>query len=266
MPSLLVVLSGATRWTQQDGSQRPTGFWAEEFVEPHKAFTAAGIELTVVTPGGRPAVVDEGSLSPQSNNGDEEKVAELRAYLENVKDLLASPGRLEDVDPAGFDGVFIPGGHGPMQDLAVNEDVARVLQALLPDRSKVVAGLCHGPAAFLPAGDEEGKWLFKGRRLTAFTDEEETQTGLAPTPLADRQPPPGRRGRLRTGSGVGLARDRRRQPRHRPEPGLRGRRRTRGPQGTRRAGLSHGRSAAPDRRDRPGRPAGSAPTGTGGSA
>ncbi|QIQ02203.1 type 1 glutamine amidotransferase domain-containing protein [Streptomyces liangshanensis] len=179
MPSLLVVLSGATRWTQQDGSQRPTGFWAEEFVEPHKAFTAAGIELTVVTPGGRPAVVDEGSLSPQSNNGDEEKVAELRAYLENVKDLLASPGRLEDVDPAGFDGVFIPGGHGPMQDLAVNEDVARVLQALLPDRSKVVAGLCHGPAAFLPAGDEEGKWLFKGRRLTAFTDEEETQTGLA---------------------------------------------------------------------------------------
>ncbi|MFF2525043.1 type 1 glutamine amidotransferase domain-containing protein [Streptomyces liangshanensis] len=179
MPSLLMVLSGATKWTQQDGSQRPTGFWAEEFVEPHKAFTAAGIELTVVTPGGRPAVVDDISLTAQANNGDEEKVAELRAYLENVKDLLASPGRLEDVDPAGFDGVFVPGGHGPMQDLAVNEDVARVLQALLPDRSKVVAGLCHGQAAFLPAGDEKGQWLFKGRRLTSFTDEEETQTGLA---------------------------------------------------------------------------------------
>ncbi|MYV57993.1 type 1 glutamine amidotransferase domain-containing protein [Streptomyces sp. SID3212] len=181
MSSLLVILSGATRWTQQDGTQRPTGFWSEEFAEPHKAFTEAGVELTIVTPGGRPAVVDELSLTVEANNGDEEKVAELRAYLEreDVKKLLAAPGRLEDVDPSAFDGVFIPGGHGPMQDLAVNEDVARVLQTLLPDQSKVVAGLCHGQAAFLPAGDDEGQWLFKGRRLTSFTDEEETQTGLA---------------------------------------------------------------------------------------
>ncbi|MBM9506562.1 type 1 glutamine amidotransferase domain-containing protein [Actinacidiphila acididurans] len=179
MPSLLVILTGATRWTQKDGSQRPTGFWSEEFVEPHKAFTAAGVELTVVTPGGRPAVVDELSLTAQANGGDEAKVAELRSYLDGVRDLLAHPGRLEDADPAAYDGVFIPGGHGPMQDLAVNEDVARVLETLLPDPSKVVASLCHGQAAFLAAGDADGQWLFKGRRMTSFTDEEETQTGLA---------------------------------------------------------------------------------------
>ncbi|SDN43126.1 type 1 glutamine amidotransferase domain-containing protein [Actinacidiphila guanduensis] len=179
MPSLLVILTAATRWTQKDGSQRPTGFWSEEFVEPHKAFIAAGVELTVVTPGGRPAVVDELSLTAQANNGDEAKAAELRAYLDGVRDLLAHPGRLEDVDPRAFDGVFIPGGHGPMQDLAVNEDVARVLETLLPDDSKVVASLCHGQAAFLSAGGPDGQWLFKGRRITSFTDEEETQTGLA---------------------------------------------------------------------------------------
>jgi putative intracellular protease/amidase len=179
MPSLLVILTGATSWSQKDGSQRPTGFWGEEFVEPHKALTEAGVSLTLATPGGRPAVVDELSLTAQANDGDEEKVAELRSYLDGVKDLLKNPQRLEDIDPAAFDGVLIPGGHGPMQDLAVNEDVARVLQAMLPDTSKVVAGLCHGPAAFLSAGDAEGQWLFKGRRLTSFTDEEETQTGLA---------------------------------------------------------------------------------------
>ncbi|MFD3519080.1 type 1 glutamine amidotransferase domain-containing protein [Streptomyces sp. NPDC058653] len=178
MTSLLVILSGATKWSQQDGSQRPTGFWSEEVAEPHKVFTEAGIELTVATPGGRPAVVDELSLTAEANNGDAGKVAELRAYLEGVKDLLAAPERLEDIDPTAYDGVFIPGGHGPMQDLAVNEDAARVLETLLPDDSKVVAALCHGPAAFLPAGDE-GQWLFKGRRMTAFADEEETQTGLA---------------------------------------------------------------------------------------
>ncbi|MFC4036113.1 type 1 glutamine amidotransferase domain-containing protein [Streptomyces polygonati] len=179
MPSLLMVLTAATRWSQKDGTQRPTGFWAEEFVEPHRVFTAAGVDLTIASPGGRRPVVDEGSLTARANGGDEKKAADLRAYLEEVKDLLDAPERLEDIDPAAYDGVFIPGGHGPMQDLAVNEDVARILAALLPDPSKAVASLCHGPASFLAAGDAEGNWLFKGRRMTSFTDEEETLTGRA---------------------------------------------------------------------------------------
>jgi hypothetical protein len=40
---------------------------------------------------------------------------------------------LADVDPADYGGVLIPGEHGPMQDLAVNAYVARVLAALQPD-------------------------------------------------------------------------------------------------------------------------------------
>ncbi len=182
MSSVLLVLSGARVWSLKDGSQHPTGFWADEFAAPHRLLIEAGHDVTIATPGARVPVVDQASLGDE--NG-----AELRAYLESVKDLLESPARLEDADPAAYDAVFIPGGHGPMQDLAVNPDVARILAALLPDSSKVVASLCHGPAAFLAAGDAEGKWLFKGRKLTAFTDEEEKQAGLAdnaPWLLEDR--------------------------------------------------------------------------------
>jgi putative intracellular protease/amidase len=182
MSSVLLVLSGARVWSLKDGSQHPTGFWADEFAAPHRLLIEAGHDVTIATPGARVPVVDQASLGDE--NG-----AELRAYLESVKDLLESPARLEDADPAAFDAVFIPGGHGPMQDLAVNPDVARILAAMLPDSSKVVASLCHGPAAFLAAGDAEGKWLFKGRKLTAFTDEEEKQAGLAdnaPWLLEDR--------------------------------------------------------------------------------
>ncbi|GAA3350826.1 type 1 glutamine amidotransferase domain-containing protein [Amorphoplanes nipponensis] len=182
MSAVLVVLSGARVWSLRDGTQHPTGFWAEEFVAPYRLLVEAGHDVTVATPGGRVPVADEASL------GDESAPA-LRAYLESVRDVLQSPARLEDVDPAGYDAVFIPGGHGPMQDLAVNPDVARILAAMLPDAGKVVASLCHGPAAFLSAGDAEGNWLFKGRKLTAFTDEEEKQAGLAdnaPWLLEDR--------------------------------------------------------------------------------
>jgi putative intracellular protease/amidase len=179
MSSILLVLTGARFWSQKDGSQRPTGFWAEEFVEPHRVLVEAGVDVTIATPGGRVPVADEGSLSLQANGGDAGKVAHLRDYLKEATPLLESPKRLEDMDPADYDGVLIPGGHGPMQDLAVNPDVARILQTMLPDQSKVVASLCHGPASFMSAGDPDGGWLFKGRKVTAFTDEEERQVGLA---------------------------------------------------------------------------------------
>ncbi|MFI5893939.1 type 1 glutamine amidotransferase domain-containing protein [Actinoplanes sp. NPDC051513] len=93
--------------------------------------------------------------------------------------MLDKPTRLEEVNPADYDAVVIPGGHGLMQDLAVNPHIARVLAAMLPDPGKTVAALCHGLAAFLPAGAPDGSWLFRGRRMTSFIDEEERQAQLA---------------------------------------------------------------------------------------
>ncbi|GAA4995241.1 type 1 glutamine amidotransferase domain-containing protein [Actinopolymorpha pittospori] len=179
MSSVLIVLSAARVWTQLDGTQHPTGFWAEEFTVPHRVLSEAGVNITIATPGGKIPVADARSLTIEANFGDAEKVAEITSHLEKTKDLLATPVRLEDVNPEDFDAVLIPGGHGPMQDLAVNPDMGRVLERLLPDSTKVVAALCHGQASFLSAGNPDGSWLFKGRKLTAFTDEEERQAGLA---------------------------------------------------------------------------------------
>jgi putative intracellular protease/amidase len=178
MSKVLIALTGARVWSQRDGTQRPTGFWAEEFAVPHRLLAEAGIDITIATPGGVVPVPDQMSLSPEANNGDAEAAASFGAYLDEVQPLLNNPERLEDIDPAIFDAVLIPGGHGPMQDLAVNSDIARILSAMLPDTTKIVASLCHGPASFMAAGDESGNWLFKGRTMTAFTDEEENQTGL----------------------------------------------------------------------------------------
>jgi putative intracellular protease/amidase len=44
------------------------------------------------------------------------------------------------------------------------------------DAGKPVSALCHGVVAFLSARTD-GAWLYRGRRMTGFTDEEEVQGG-----------------------------------------------------------------------------------------
>ncbi|MEU6236506.1 type 1 glutamine amidotransferase domain-containing protein [Kitasatospora sp. NPDC047058] len=176
MSKILFVVTGATHWTLADGTRHPTGFWAEEAVAPYQAFTAAGHEVTVATPGGVVPTVDRGSLAPEVNGGPEgaERIAAgLDAFAG-----LRQPVRLEDVDLADYDAVFYPGGHGPMEDLAVNADSGRLLVAAL-DSGKPLGVVCHGPAALLAATRADGGNAFAGYRLTGFTDAEETQAGLA---------------------------------------------------------------------------------------
>jgi putative intracellular protease/amidase len=47
---------------------------------------------------------------------------------------------------------------------------------LMHGAGKIIAALCHGPAALLSAPGVDGAWMFDGYRMTAFTDEEEDQT------------------------------------------------------------------------------------------
>lgn len=77
---------------------------------------------------------------------------------------------------AAYDAVFAPGGHGPMVDLADDPAVGRLIGAL-HEKGAPIASLCHGPALLLSApANTDGQWIFDGYRVTAFTDEEESQT------------------------------------------------------------------------------------------
>ena len=189
MKSILMVLTGANIWTMKNGTAHPTGFWAEEFTKPHKVFTDAGLKVTLATPGGVTPTVDALSLSLSMNNNDAGNVAGQQAYLKQMEAVLATPVKLEDVQAGSYDAVFVVGGHGPMQDLAVHPSFGDLLAVMLDAPDKIVAAVCHGPASFLPAHRADGTWLFKGRALTGFSNEEETQAtfaGNAPWLLEDR--------------------------------------------------------------------------------
>jgi putative intracellular protease/amidase len=180
MARILLVLSGSDHWTLKDGTRHPTGYWAEEFAVPYQMFRKAGLDVQISTPGGARPKVDEVSLTPERNGGDQQKAETLRNYLESIEAELARPLPLEEaVARSGdYDAVFIPGGHAPMDDLPTNTALGAVLTDLW-NSGRLVAAICHGPAGLLSANKKDGTWLFAGRRLTAFTDEEERQAGLA---------------------------------------------------------------------------------------
>ncbi|MFJ4523298.1 type 1 glutamine amidotransferase domain-containing protein [Streptomyces sp. NPDC088810] len=176
MSKILFVMTGADQWTLADGTAHPTGFWAEEAVVPYRAVKAAGHEVVVATPGGVVPPVDRASLAPEFNGG-EEGAAQVARALEEMTELR-TPVKLAEVDLGEFAAVFYPGGHGPMEDLAVDAESGGLLVAAL-DSGKPLAVVCHGPAALLAAVRPDGTNAFAGYRAAAFTNEEETQGGLA---------------------------------------------------------------------------------------
>uniref|UniRef100_UPI00278C53D2 type 1 glutamine amidotransferase domain-containing protein n=1 Tax=Streptomyces sp. KL118A TaxID=3045153 RepID=UPI00278C53D2 len=176
MSKILFVVTGVDHWTLADGTPHPTGFWAEEAVAPYEAFKAAGHEIVVATPGGVVPTVDGGSLAPEFNGGQEGAVkvaAALAAFTE-----LQHPVKLAEVNLDDYAAVFYPGGHGPMEDLAVDAESGRLLtRALATD--KPLGIVCHAPAALLAAVSADGTPAFAGYRLTGFSNVEEAQAGFA---------------------------------------------------------------------------------------
>jgi putative intracellular protease/amidase len=144
-----------------------TGLWLEEYAVPYNEFTGAGFDVTTASPKGGEAPID-----PRSYDDEKARTAYSKA-LEEIKRTK----RLAEIDPAPFDAIFFPGGHGPMFDLSKDATVKQLLRHFV-DSGKVHAAVCHGPAVFIGATTRSGLSIVAGKRVTAFTNEEEREVHL----------------------------------------------------------------------------------------
>ena len=76
-----------------------------------------------------------------------------------------------------YDTVFYPGGHGPMWDLAEDQNSINLIEAFLV-AGKTVALVCHAPGALRHVKTRDGKPLVQGKKVTGFTNTEEEAVGL----------------------------------------------------------------------------------------
>lgn len=138
-------------------------------------FTEAGYEVDFASPGGVLQPLDQHSADPAVAGPD------CGVYVEYAQRVLREFGPLiplSEVEPADYAGVVVPGGHGPVVDLYQDPDLGRLLRQV-DDAAGLIGAVCHGPAGLLSAVDPDGTWRFAGRRMAAFTDEEEQLFGTA---------------------------------------------------------------------------------------
>ncbi|PVE14965.1 type 1 glutamine amidotransferase domain-containing protein [Arthrobacter sp. Bz4] len=149
-------------------SGKKTGFWLEELAAPYYRFVEAGADITLASPMGGQPPLDPKSSEPANQT---DHTHRFEADLE-AQQALANTARLESIDAADFDAVFYPGGHGPLWDLAEDQDSITLIETFLRS-GKPVALVCHAPGVLRHARNEDGTALVSGRKVTGFTNSEE---------------------------------------------------------------------------------------------
>ena len=162
---VLIVL---TSHSKLGDTGEKTGFWIEEFAAPYYVLADAGAELTIASPkGGQPPV------DPKSESPDSQTPATKRFYSDNEAiDKVAHTLKLSEVSQSDYDGVFYPGGHGPLWDLATDSTSITLIEDFY-NHNKPIAFVCHAPAALVNVKAPNGEPLIKGKQVTGFSNTEE---------------------------------------------------------------------------------------------
>ena len=147
-----------------------TGNHPVEMLLPLLHLDQAGFDIDIATISGDPVKFEMWAF-PKEDQA-------VKDTFEKYKEKLRQPLNLQTVWGDGFTkdtpyiGVFIPGGHGVLNDVPFSQIVGDILRwANSNDRYYI--SLCHGPASMLAAnvGKPEGsKYIYEGTEIVVFPD------------------------------------------------------------------------------------------------
>lgn len=157
---ILIVVSSHDR----KGDGLVAGFWFPELTHPAQVFTQAGYAYDIASPQGGMPPFDGFDLKDEGNRW---------FWIQpEQRNKLAHSLKLSQVDASRYQAVVLVGGHGPMWDFVGNPALHGIVRTIY-ERGGIASAVCHGPAGLLGLKLSDGKALISGRRLTAFTNEEE---------------------------------------------------------------------------------------------
>ncbi|OQU96373.1 hypothetical protein CLAIMM_02464 [Cladophialophora immunda] len=167
----ILLIATQERYLKMAGGEFfSTGNHPVEMLLPVLHLDAAGFEVDIATVSGDPVKLEMWAFP-------KDDVA-VQNVFQKYKDKLRQPLNLEEVWGKGFTketpyiGIFIPGGHGVMNDVPFSRTVGNILRWSHAHQRYFIS-LCHGPASMLAANVDRpagSKFIYDGYRITVFPD------------------------------------------------------------------------------------------------
>ncbi|MPT33136.1 type 1 glutamine amidotransferase domain-containing protein [Epilithonimonas hungarica] len=163
------ILFVVTSHDKKGNTNEPTGYYLGEVSHPWEILHSAGYDIDFVSPKGGKAPVDGLNLEDAVNKEFWEN-KEYRTKIENTM-------KPSEVDPSKYAAIFYAGGHGTMWDFPDNTELQNIARKIY-ENNGIISAVCHGPSALVNLKLSNGKYLVEGKKVNAFTNEEETAVKL----------------------------------------------------------------------------------------
>ncbi|WP_228407561.1 MULTISPECIES: type 1 glutamine amidotransferase domain-containing protein [Chryseobacterium] len=163
------ILFVVTSHDKKGSTGEDTGYYLGEVSHPWEVLHKAGYEIDFVSPKGGTPPVDGFDLKDPVNK----EFWENKEYKNKIDHSLTP----SQINPKDYSAIFYAGGHGAMWDLADNTELADIASKIYENKG-IVAGVCHGPAGLVNIKLNNGKYLVDGKKINAFTNEEESAVQL----------------------------------------------------------------------------------------
>ncbi len=172
---VLVLCTEERYFKMTNGKLFSTGNNVQETAVPMMHLVNAGFDFDVVTPTGKPSILEDWSV-PKKDNAVISFMAKHKAKFDKPLSLdkLIKNNQLND--ESNYIALFLPGGHGSMVGLPEDENVGSLIR-WIKDSDKYLVAVCHGPAAMVATTKNNNTTHpYDGYKMVAFPDKMDKQS------------------------------------------------------------------------------------------
>jgi len=139
---------------------KPTGWDLTEVSHPYSAFIERGYKVVLASPKGGLAAVDHGSVTTFEKDPVAAKFYEDKCDKDGKLDTIA----LSALNFKKYKVIMFGGGHGTMWDFP-DDTIVQTAAETIYNGGGILAGICHGSAAFVNLKNSKGEPLVKGKKI-----------------------------------------------------------------------------------------------------
>ncbi len=177
--ALIVTTSHGVLSRPGETEGEATGVVASEMTHPYYVFLEAGMDVDVASIKGGEIPIDPSSFSYPVISDLDKRFQEDAVFQAKVNNSI----RIDDIDFAEYDVVFLAGGWGAAYDLEQSDVLAqKISDAYYSEKETIIGSVCHGALGLVNAKDLDGNLLIAGRRATGVTNRQLEALNILFTP------------------------------------------------------------------------------------